>query len=315
MRKSKGLALLCAISLLCGLVGLGGCADHPDSASGDKLQILCTVFPAYDFARQIAGDRAEVTLLLSPGQESHTFEPTAKQMAAIERADLFLYVGGESETWVQKLLQERTAPSLAMLTCVTALTEETVEGMESDDHGDEAAEVDEHVWTSPQNAIQIVAAITDTLCRLSPSDEYAFRAAEDIYTAKLQALDTAFRETVDAAATRTLVFADRFPFRYLADAYGLTYYAPFAGCAHEAEPSAATVAFLIDTVRKQQVPVVLYIEFSNQKIADVLCEATGAQKRLFHSCHNVTADELADGADYLSLMTANLAVLKEALGV
>ena len=224
---------------------------------------------------------------------------------------MFIYVGGESEAWVADMLASMDKPprTLTLMECVHPVKETLATGMQ----GEEEDGYDEHVWTSPKNAMDIVGKLTDVLCELSTADETAFRTAAAQYTEQLQALDTAFSEAVSGGAHRTLVFADRFPFRYLADRYGLSYYAPFPGCAHDAEPSSATVAFLMDTVKKENIPVVFYIEFSNQKLADTLCEGTNAQKRLFHSCHNLTREEMERGETYLSLMHQNLTVLKEAL--
>lgn len=298
------LSLLLAAALV---VGLGGCAALPTN-NDDRLQVVCTLFPPYDFVRQVAGEAVAVTLLLDPGQEAHTYEPTPKDIVTIQNCDLFICGGGESEAWVEDILASigEDVRVLKLMDCVT-LAEDT------HDHEDHEHEADEHVWTSPKNAMSIVGHITDALCELDTAHADTFRATAADYTAQLSALDAQFQATVDTAARRHLVFADRFPFRYFADAYGLSWDAAYLGCDSHAEPSAATVTALIDRVKAEKLPVVLYIEFSNRQLADTLCEATGAAQRLFHSCHNVTADELTSGATYLSLMTDNLSVLKEAL--
>ena len=203
-----------------------------------------------------------------------------------------------------------------MLDCVDALEEETVEGMqeifeEADEEG--GPEYDEHVWTSPVNAKRICAALCERLCRLDPAGEEEYRTNLARYSAELDRLDAAFREIVADGARSTLVFADRFPVRYFVEEYGLRYFAAFPGCADDTEPSARTVAFLIDRVREEQIPVVFYIEFSNEKMADVICEDTGCRKLRFHSCHTVSAEDLANGVTYLDLMWENAAALKEAL--
>ena len=295
----------------------GGCGTQPaDPQSG--LSIVTTVFPAYDFARQIAGERAEVTLLLPPGAEAHSFEPTAKDMARIQSADLFFRNGGESEAWAEKLLDSgESIRSLAMLDCVDALEEELAEGMQSshEEHGeDDETEYDEHVWTSPRNAVRICEELCAELCEIDPEGESFYRENLRSYSEKLQALDAAFRLAVDEGRFHTVIFADRFPVRYFVEEYSLTYYAAFPGCAEDTEPSAKTVAFLIDRVRQEGLPAVFYIEFSNEKMADMICEDTGCEKLLFHSCHNVSADELRAGVGYLELMQKNLEALKEALG-
>lgn len=305
------LAALLALALTLSLAA--GCATAPTQEADGRLRVVCTLFPPYDFTRQIAGDAVDVTLLLSPGEECHAFEPTPKDILDIQNCDLFLYGGGESEAWVEDILASvgGDVHALALMDCVKTVTEETLPGMQAAGEADGAQ--DEHVWTSPRNAARICEALCGELCALDTANAAVYTAACAAYTAQLDALDAAFREAVDAGARRELVFADRFPFRYFADDYGLTCRAAFPGCENNAEASAATVASLIDWVREEKIPVVLYIEFSNQKLADTLCEAAGAQKRLFHSCHNVTAAEFSGGATYLSLMTDNLTVLKEAL--
>ena len=305
--------LLALFLILCA----GGCGTQPaDPQSG--LSIVTTVFPAYDFARQIAGERAAVTLLLPPGAEAHSFEPTAKDMARIQNADLFFRNGGESEAWTEKLLDSgESIRSLAMLDCVEALEEELAKGMQSshEEHGeDDETEYDEHVWTSPRNAVRICETLCGELCAIDPEGEDVYRENLRAYSEKLHALDAAFRRTVDEGRFHTVIFADRFPVRYFVEEYDLTYYAAFPGCAEDTEPSAKTVAFLIDRVREEGLPAVFHIEFSNEKMADMICEDTGCEKLLFHSCHNVSADELRAGVGYLELMQKNLEALKEALG-
>ena len=309
--------VLCLVLLLLTLAGLCGCGEAEQSAEDGRLQIVTTVFPAYDFARQIAGERAAVTLLLPPGAEAHSFEPTAKDMARIRSAALFFCNGGESEAWAEELLDDgEQIRCLRMLDCVEALEEEVKEGMQEthEEEEEDGPEYDEHVWTSPRNAILICEALCGELCEIDPEGESGYRARLAAYTEELEALDSAFRETVAQGTHRTLVFADRFPVRYFVEEYGLSYFAAFPGCAEDTEPSARTVAFLIDRVREERLPAVMYIEFSNRKMADMICEDTGCKELLFHSCHNVGADELRQGVSYLSLMQGNVSALKEALG-
>lgn len=314
MRMIRALAALLLLSLL-----LTGCSSAaPAEESGDIPELVATVFPAYDFARQIAGDRARVTLLVPPGSESHSFEPTPRDMARIEGCALLICNGGESEAWLDQILEDREqVPVLSMLSCVQALEEETVEGMQEVYEGpeeDEGPEYDEHVWTSPVNAVLICRALCEKLCELDPEGEESYRANLAAYEEQLWELDAAFREAVKNGQRDTVIFADRFPVRYFTEEYGLRYYAAFPGCADDAEPSAKTVAFLIDKVRQEQIPAVFTIEFSDQKMADVICEDTGCQKLLFHSCHNVSAEELEAGVSYLELMQNDLKSLEVALG-
>ena len=296
--------LLCCVALLCAP------AAH---ASQEPLSIVCTIFPAYDFARQLAGDTAQVTLLLPPGGDCHSYEPSPRDIIRIQEADLFLYGGGESDHWVEEILSSMgdDAPRAFRLTdCVTLLAEETTESMEA--HHEEA-EMDEHVWTSPKNAMRIVEDLSAALCEIAPENADAYGAALTGYLGELEALDAAFEETVAQGKRDLIVFGDRFPFRYFAHDYHLRYDAAFPGCSEDSEPSVRTVISLVETVRAEEVPVIFYIEFSSRKTADVLAEETGAKELLFHSCHNVSAEELEDGATYLSLMWNNVAALKEAL--
>ena len=310
--------IMASVLLLCLALSLAACGET-DTAQGSAapVSIVTTVFPAYDFARQIAGERAEVSLLVPPGAESHSFEPTARDVIRVQECTLFFCNGGESEAWVDDLLAEQPVETLRMLDCVDALEEEEKEGMQElhEEHGEEEGpEYDEHVWTSPVNAKLICAALCERLCVLDPEGESLYRANLERYQEELQLLDAAFRKTVDEGSHRTLVFADRFPVRYFVEEYGLEYFAAFPGCADDTEPAARTVAFLIDRVREEKLPAVFYIEFSNEKMADVVCEDTGCRKLLFHSCHNVSAADLENGVTYLQLMWGNVNALKEALG-
>lgn len=313
--------LLCLCLLpLCGCKG--GCYEN----GGEGLDIVTTVFPAFDFAREIAGDKAQVCLLVPPGSEAHSFEPTAQDILRIQNCDLLICNGGESEVWMEDILvgMEGEIPRLVMLDCVQALEEELKAGMQvarhdheedgHEGHGHEEVEYDEHVWTSPRNAALISQAIGNALCGIDPTNGDYYAGRTERYCQKLLALDEEFRVLAENSGYPTMIFADRFPARYFVEEYGLDYYAAFPGCAEEAEPSARTVAFLIDKVRQEQVPAVFYIEFSNQKMADVICEDTGCQKRLFHCCHNVTRQQLDEGISYLGLMEQNLNTLREVLG-
>lgn len=473
--------------------------DGTDSTA--NISVVATIFPPYDFVRQIAGEHVSLTMLLPPGAESHSFEPTPKDIIAIQNCDVFLYVGGESDAWIDNILDAMDTSSIRiirLIDLVAAVEEEIVEGMEDDhghdhdhedfdpsdvkdrpladwegtwqsvlpyladgslddfvahaaeeggislenatdayaskwqtayktitiagdtvsfdgavaqysyagfaivesDHGasawyqfqlstpmqgvpaylafsdheigaahedeedgakhfhlrygndsfaaltamenwspmffeasadkaaildalsahghgeeekTEEAEYDEHVWTSPKNAQLIVSGICQTLCEADAVNKAAYEKNTETYLAKLQELDAAFQAVVDNAARKTIVFGDRFPFRYLADAYGLTYFAAFPGCSTETEAGAGTVAFLIDKIKAEQLPVVFHIELSNEKMADSIAEATGAKKLLLHACHNISKADFERGTTYLELMNGNIAALKEAL--
>lgn len=298
-------ALLCLCLILC------GCTAQPEKPHDEtKLQIVCTSFPAYDFAREIAGDRAELTLLIKPGSEVHSYEPTPKDMIRIQESDLFICNGGESEQWAKTLVTPELN-TIYMMDCVDTV-EESADGIYNAEDGE--PELDEHVWTSPLNAIKISEEICNALCKLDTDNAEAYKTNFTAYKAQLMALDREFRQVIKNSGKHTLVFADRFPMRYFALEYGLDCYAAFPGCSSETEPSAKTVAYLIDRVREDKIPAVLYMEFSNQKMADVICEDTGCKKLPFYSAHSVSAEQFEQGVSYLDLMRINLNSLKEALG-
>ena len=488
--------ILLSLALLITLCA--GCGPSPSQeGDGEKLSVVSTTFPGYDFTRAVAGEQVELTMLLPPGAESHSFEPTPQDIIKIQNCDVFIYVGGDSDTWVDGILDSMDTSGMqiiSMMDLVETVPEEIVEGMEDDhdhdhdinpdeiydrplsdwagswstienalssgaldgymshqaeenetdlatqkaeytqrwksdypsleitgdgltmggkttayqslgyqlvegDHGssvwygyeavdtasgvpkyiafsdhstggheegdedehdehdelphfhirygDESFEAltamenwsptyfptdasheaiaeamsghgheeeyDEHVWTSPVNAMKISEAISDTLCALDAEHADAYRANYATYLGKLEALDASFDAVVQDAARKTLIFGDRFPFRYFVDEYGLGYFAAFPGCSTETEASAQTVAFLIEKTKAEQIPVVFHIEFSNEKMADTICEATGAKKLLLHSCHNISKAEFEAGVSYLELMTQNVEALREAL--
>jgi zinc transport system substrate-binding protein len=469
------------------------------TTNNGKPEVVAVNFPAYDFARQIAGDRVNVTMLLPPSAESHSFEPTPRDIIKIQNCDVFIYTGGETDVWVDRILESMDTTKkkiIRMMDAVEVVEEEIVEGMEDDEHGhahgdenftiedvkdrtlsdwegewqsvypylldgtlnpvmeykaesgektareyydqyktayvtdmdrvvitndsmtfyrngipatarytykgtgitpeddgtlwvrykfeaagnppngapryimfsdhlhapakaehfhiyssnesfdalmedtnpvnyptyypsaltkdeivaemighdhEEEAEYDEHVWTSPKNAKRIVRVIADALCEADARDAAFFRRNADAYSVQLDELDKAFQAVVNNAKRKTIVFGDRFPFRYFADAYGLTYFAAFPGCSTETEPSAATIAFLIDKIKAEKIPVVFHIELSNERMADTIAEETGAKKLLLHAAHNISKQDFDRGVTFLEIQKANVPRLREAL--
>ena len=322
------MTLLLSTLLLLGLTACGQEATEEDTGPR-RLKVVATVFPAYDFARAAGGEWAEVTLLLPPGAESHSYEPTPADILAVQNCDLFIYLGGESDAWVDTILEavQPTGAVLRMIDCVDLLEEETVEGMQAEpghhhdheeeedhDHGlGQVTEADEHVWTSPKNAAAITRAIGRELEELDPAHQAAYDTNAEAYAGELDQLDQTFRDFFDSLEDRTIVFGDRFPLRYFAEEYDLDYYAAFPGCGTQTEPSAATIAFLTDKVRSEGISTIWYIEFSNHLVADSIAEATGTETAMFHTCHNVSREELESGATYVSLMEGNLERLRTAV--
>lgn len=308
------------------LSSLCGCSVPP-APNSTKLQIVVTSFPPYDFARQLAGDHAEVTMLLSPGQESHTFEPTPQDILKLAQADLFILGGGASDEWAKRMIASSeldAKKALSMMDCVESVPEELSEGMQQEyvhetHHNHKEADhskyytYDEHVWTAPKNAMKICEEIAERLIAADSANAATYQENLNAYLGELSALDNEFSEIAETGTRTTIVFADRFPFRYFADCYNLTYFAAFPGCAGETEPDAATMKFLIDKVQEERIPAIFYTELSNRKIASAISEATGAKQLLLHSCHNVTKNEFERGETYVSLMRQNAAALKEAL--
>ena len=295
------------------------------SAADEKIRIVTTIFPEYDWVREILGDKAdsaEITMLLDNGVDLHSYQPTADDIIKLSDCDLFVYVGGESDGWVEGALKSAANRDRKVIHLLDALgdsvkEEETVEGMqeEEEDHGEK--EYDEHVWLSLKNAKTLVAAISAALQELDPDNKDAYAANADAYGQKLSALDAEYQKAVSAGTYRTLLFGDRFPFRYLVDDYGLSYYAAFAGCSAESEASFETVSFLARKVDEGKLPCVLTIEGAQHKIAETVVQNTAGKNQkilTMDSMQSTTSQDVAGGTTYLSLMEKNLDVLKEALG-
>ena len=286
--------------------------DKP--TEGKKLQIVTTNFPSYDFARAITKEDADVTMLVKPGAETHSFEP------------------------ILESVQNKNFHVFKMMDAVNLIEEETVEGMQEEehehadaDHGNEEAdhdhekadqaeeheeegpEMDEHVWTSPKNAITIVEKLEETHSGLDESHKDSFKANSESYVKELEELDKSFKEVVDSGKRKEIIVADRFPFAYFCKEYGLSYFAAFPGCSTDTQPSAATIAFLTDKVKEDKIPVVFHIEMGNEDMVNAISRDTGAKKMLLNSVHNVTDSDFKAGKTYVDLMKPNVDALKEAL--
>lgn len=321
----KPLIALCAVVLTVALGILCACSpsqtnDQENGLPG-KTSIVCTNFAEYDFARQIAGDAADVTMLLKPGADAHSYEPSPKDITTIQNSNLFIYVGGDSDAWVADVLDSMDQSNMhtfKLMDNVDTVDEVVSEGMQTEDEQEaeqsgEDTEQDEHVWTSPKNAMEIVQKMCDELCRIDAENAAVYKSNTDTYLEKLHVLDGEFSDVMAHAKRTEIVVGDRFPFRYLCEEYGLTYYAAFPGCSTETEASASTIAFLTDKVKQDGIPVVFHIELSNEQMCDSICAATGAKKELLNAVHNVSADDFEKGTTYIDLMEHNVEVLREAL--
>lgn len=326
------------IAVLCMLLtagALAGCGEKNKSEKNADLSIVATIFPGYDWVREIMGDEAEnadITMLMDNGTDLHSYQPTADDISKISKCDLFIYAGGESDEWVKDALKQAENKDMKVINMIEMLgdsvkTEEVVEGMESEhdhdhdedgDHhdSDQEVEYDEHTWLSLKNAEMICEAIENDLSSLDPENKDIYKKNSEEYISKLSELDSKYQKTVDDAARKTVLFGDRFPFRYLTDDYGLDYYAAFVGCSAETEASFKTVKFLAEKVDELDLPCVMTIEGSDHKIAETIIRNTADkdQKVLtMDSMQAVTASDLKDGKTYLSVMEKNLEALKEAL--
>ena len=322
-------ALLLALFMLVG--ALAGCGKQNDTNQTDKLSIVTTIFPEYDWVREILGDKAdnaEITMLLDNGVDLHSYQPTADDIVKISDCDLFIYVGGESDEWVEDALRNAANGNMKVINLLEVLgdsvkTEEIVEGMQEAEHEHEDAEeheheeeADEHVWLSLKNAKMLVRVISKALQELDPDSKDIYAANADAYVKKLSALDAEYQAAVDAASNKTILFGDRFPFRYLVDDYGLCYYAAFVGCSAETEAGFETISFLAKRVDEWKLPCVLTIEGAQHKIAETIVRNTTAKNQrvlTMDSMQSTTSKDVKNGTTYLSVMEKNLSVLKEAL--
>lgn len=364
--KIRKLVSIFLVLMMC--VSAAGCADGAGSMTTDKKSIVCTIFPEYDWVKEIVGsnaDRFELTMLLNNGVDMHSYQPTASDMAKIATCDLFIYVGGESDAWVEDALKEAVNKDIQVVNLLEILgdsvkEEEIVEGMEEEhhdehheedsevpseknEHHEEGPEYDEHVWLSLKNAGILVEAISKAVATIDAPNASVYTENAKTYKDKLEQLDSEYKKAVGSAKTKTLLFGDRFPFRYLTDDYGLDYYAAFAGCSAETEASFDTVTFLAGRVDELALDHVMVLESADQKIAQTIIDNTKSKNQtilVLNSMQAVSCDETAQGVEsdsmenneiakrgeesdsvvgienrvtYLGIMEDNLEVLKEAL--
>lgn len=307
---------LCAAMLF----SLAACSSGKTDTAGGKLRVVCTLFVPYDFVREIAGDKVDLTLLLPPGMESHSYDPTPADMKAVGNADLLIRVGENMETWSAKLFDKSTGAKayldIASEMGLRLAAHEHEHGHEHEHEHEHEAEqglVDAHIWTDPVYAQGMVKVIADALCRLDGSNAEFYKSNSEKYIKKLKALDSGFRDAVKNGKRDTVVFSGRFAFRNFTERYSLKFVSALDACADNSEPGARTVAKIVDTVRDEKIPVIFYEELTEPRTAEIICGETGCAMRLFHSCHNVSRDEFEAGVGYLSLMNGNLENLREAL--
>ena len=302
-----------------------------------KYLVVSTSFPGYDFARAVTKNtNISTKMLVKPGAETHTYEPTPQDIIDIKNADMFIYVGGDSDTWVKKILKDvdtKKTHVVKLVDLVSTVNEEIVEGMEDEDehdHGhdhadhdheshehkhehdeeEEGPEIDEHVWTSPKKAMEIVKKIAEVASEIDAAEKNKIDDNAEKYVAEIAQVDKDLHQAIDGKISE-IVVADRFPFRYFADEFGLKYAAAFSGCSEQTEASAKTISFLINKVKQEKIKKIYKIELSNGKIAETVSRDTGAEVLELHSAHNVTADDFSKGVTYVDLMKRNLSALSK----
>ncbi|MBQ8504106.1 MAG: zinc ABC transporter substrate-binding protein [Clostridia bacterium] len=308
--KKLLIAIVCVVSasVYCAAMFSGSFVAYEK----EKTSVVATTFAPYDFARQITGDCADVEMLLSPGGESHTYEPTPGDIMKIKECDVFVYGGGESEAWVETILDsiDSEVRLVKMMDVVELYEEETDD--ESHNHGHEH-EYDEHVWTSPLNAIRITEAVCEALCTADGENEMAYRRNTAEYINELQLLDESFEELMTLRERDCIIIGDRFPLRYFTERYSLDYFAAFPGCSAQVEANPVTISTLCDKIDKEGIPVVFKVDLSKGEVAETISEQTGAEVETLYSCHVITASDFENGETYISLMKRNLEALRKAL--
>ena len=331
MKKYISIILAAAMSV-CGLSACGQADSNQTTEKDEKqIKVVTTIFPEYDWVREIAGtesDHVDLTMLLDNGVDLHSYQPTSEDIMKISDCDLFIYVGGESDAWIEDALKEAVNKDMKVINLLDVLgnsvkEEEVVEGMEAEEEEseeeseeEEEPEYDEHVWLSLKNAKVFCKAIADDLSEIDKDHAETYQKNEENYAEKLDELDQNYQKTVDEASQKTLLFGDRFPFRYMVDDYGLDYYAAFVGCSAETEASFETITFLAGKVDELGLKNVMTIEKSDQKITKAIIENTKDKNQkilTLDSMQSATSDDVKAGTTYLSVMEDNLEVLKEAL--
>ena len=321
--------ILSYIILASMVLGLVGCSPSGTLKDKDKLMIVTMIFPEYDWVREILGDEAdnvELIMLLDNGVDLHSFQPTAQDIANIAVCDIFIYVGGESDGWVDDALAEATNKDMKVINLLDVLgddvkEEEVIEGMEGEEEEEvedeeEGVEYDEHVWLSLKNAQVLVQIISDTICEVDSEHKSLYEENTSAYIEMLESLDEEYQAVVNEGTKDTILFGDRFPFRYMVDDYGLNYYAAFAGCSAETEASFETIVFLSDKIDELGLDYIFVIENSNEDIARTIIDNTKSKNQQIlkiNSMQGVTAKDVEEGVTYLSIMENNLNVLNEAL--
>lgn len=314
----KVLKVLTCVFIIISIINISGCKKKEKN----KIEIITTNYPEYDFVRAITkgSNNIHVSMLLKPGTDIHDFEPTPNDIINIKKSNMFIYVGGESDEWIKDVLKDVKLDEtkvIKLMDIVELKEEELVEGMEEDSEeensDEEETEYDEHVWTSPRNATKIIESISKEIIDIDNDNKELYESNTKKYIEEINNIDKEIREVINNSKRKELIFGDRFPLRYFTDEYNLKYYAAFLGCSEQNEASAKTIAFLINKVKEDKIPVVFHIELSDEKIARTISESTGAKVLEFNSAHNISQEDFDKGITYVDIMKNNIEVLKEAL--
>lgn len=315
MKKILKIGLLTMIGAVILIFGILAILKR-ENVEDESYTVMATNFVGYDFARAVMGESDDVGMLLAPGAEMHDYEPTPQDIINIQKAELLVYIGGESEVWVERMIESNDIDrnkTLRLMDLVELKEEEVIEGMELEGEDEEEEEYDEHIWTSPRNAIMLVRAIEKKLSEIWPENKEHYHKNAETYISRLEKIDQQIREVVENAGKKELIFGDRFPFRYFVDEYGLDYYAAFPGCSEQTEASSKTIAFLVDRAKQDGIKYILKIELTDGKLAKVIAEEAGAEVRELSAAHNISKEDFEDGVTFADLMEKNIEVLKEVL--
>ena len=326
MSKNKKIIILATIIIITIGIVMAIFVKPKNTKKTDKLNVVATTFSTYDFTRQIVGDKADITFLLGPGVDAHSYEPSAKDLVTIKNADVFIYIGGEMEQWVDKvfetdIINKDKTKMIQVTECIETIEEQEVDGAEEEHHhheeeGEEEYEhgaFDEHIWTSPSNAIKMVKYLSEQFGKIDNNNKEFYEKNAENYIKQIENVRNKIQEIVANKKRDRLVFGDKMPMQYFLNEFGLTASAAFNGCSTEAEPGTKTITYLVNKVKEEQIPVVLYIELSTGKTAKSIANETGAKVMQIQTLHNISKDDFKNGETYVSLMSRNLPVLKEAL--
>lgn len=309
----KIIAVLVTFFLIIGAIFIAIGNTNNNMQKTDKITIVTSLFTEYDFVKQIGKDKVEVKILLPPGTESHTYEPTPKDIVSINEADMFIYTSNQMEPWAEKIAESIDSKNTIILQAGQDINLIEIEHEHEDRKDHEEHTADAHIWLDPNNAIKMVENITDKLCFISPENAEYFRNNANAYIEELRKLDSEIEETVKNSERKKLVFGGEFAYIYFLDRYNLEYATAYDGCGEGAEPSAKKIKEIIDTINNEKIPVIFYEELSAGKIANMIADETNAKALVFNTVHNVTSSELENGVTYVSIMKQNLDKVKEAL--